>query len=297
MQESLPVLPVERPPLPHLPTRRKVGRPRKNPQLHSSAAPGETQPVDSCRTDDQPEKNQERHEEDLTAQLREEAEGPTEWGKKRGAESHEQPSDDAIVTKRICLAQTTEPTRETSAPVSESAELVPAPATVELEEVVDVEIDIETVSLTSLTEYTQGEEQKEEPALSEVTLRESLTDEETESSADEIIDVEDHEGAEALSHLNDWKRSVSPAELLSLECAGKWEEDKNDDIDVTGASSPVPDPVIISWTEFSGGEEEEGDEVIDVVGEKADCASTAIFYAVSKGELVSRKCQTEVLSH
>ncbi|XP_075336616.1 uncharacterized protein LOC142397157 [Odontesthes bonariensis] len=220
-------------------------------------------------------------------------------GPERGAESHEQPSVDATVTKRICLAQTAEPSRETSAPAPESAELVPAPATVELEEVVDVQIDIETVSPTSLREYTRGAEQKGEAALSEIILKGSLTDDETESGADDIIDVEDHEGPEAqtLSHLNDWKCSVSPAEQLSLECTGKWEEDKDDDVDVIGASSPVPDPVIISWTEFSGGEEEEGDEDIDVVGEKADCASSAIFYTLSQGELVSRKCQTELLSH
>ncbi|XP_040029609.2 uncharacterized protein LOC120817437 isoform X3 [Gasterosteus aculeatus] len=71
--------------------------------------------------------------------------------------------------------------------------------------------------------------------------------------------------APTLSHLVKEAPSVSPcvrsAQEESVRPAGGWEEDE--DIDVIGTSVPIPEPVLISWS--SGGEEEDGDEDIEVV--------------------------------
>ncbi|XP_041653035.1 uncharacterized protein LOC121516049 isoform X2 [Cheilinus undulatus] len=72
------------------------------------------------------------------------------------------------------------------------------------------------------------------------------------------------------------------AEEVHLGSAGSSEEDKDEDIDVIGGSSPVPAPIIISW---SGGEEEEADEDVDVVGEKMDYAPSKLFTSLKNGEL------------
>ncbi|XP_044061778.1 uncharacterized protein LOC122880569 [Siniperca chuatsi] len=286
---------------------RRRGRTKKNGQLlsltngESSTPPIQPQPVDE---------QLERHEEELTVQPQEEAEGPTRRGMKRGAESEEETSDGATMAKRAFFEQMAQPTSETCIPSTEAADFVSEPATTEIEDV----IDVETVSLTSVRDFLQREEQK--PVWSEIKLREteeSLMDEEKKSSSNEIIDVDGdveddcHKEAEkgrrqsrtTLSHFVKVNSFVSPpshsAEEVSLGTTGSWEEDEV--IDVIGDSSPVPDPVIISWTESSEGEEEEGDEDVDVVGEKIDCASSAIFITKSKGELVNRKYQTEMLLH
>lgn len=237
--------------------------------------------------------SQERHEEEFTVKPQEEAEGPTRRGKKRAAESDRETSDDATLTKRVCFEQMAQPTSETRIPRSASADFVSEPATTE-----DV-IDVETVLLTSVGDCLQREEEKEKPVWREIRLRETeepLMDEEMESSGDEIIDVDGdaedgHQGraTPTLSHFVEVKPSVSSpsraAKAVSLGSTGSCEEDKDEDIDVMGGSSPVPDPVIISWTESSEGEEEEG--YVDVVGEKTDYATSSVFATTSKGSYIS----------
>ncbi|XP_041845769.1 uncharacterized protein LOC121642842 isoform X2 [Melanotaenia boesemani] len=272
------------------PTGCKQGRTKKNKELCSSSngeiskAAAQMQPVDFCGPDDQCEKNQERHECDLSVQPQEEVERPAWRGKKRGPECNEDANDDATVTKRSSLCQMTEPACETCIPCSESADLASTPATMELKEMVDVE----TVSLTNCC--TQGKKRTENSMLSEIKQRkpeESLPDEDMESSCSEVTNVEEYDEdlqtlgnkevekdrcqsrtPPAPSHINAAKNSASPTKASTLQWTEKWEEDE--DIDVTGGSSPVPESVIISWTESSEGEKEEEDEDIDVVGEKAD---------------------------
>ncbi len=254
-------------------------------------------------TDEEPEENQERHEEESTVQPQEEAEGATGRGMKRRAESEGETSNEATVAKRVCFEQMAQPTSDTCTPSSASAE----PATAETEDV----IDVETVSLTSAGEPLQREERKEKPAWSEIKLRETrgcVMDEEMESSGDEIIDVDGDVEDDCYKEAEkDGRRSrtanprVSPAshsaEEASVGSAGSCEEDRDEDVDVIGDSGPVPDPVIISWTESSEGEREEGEEDVDVDGEKTDYSSSAVLSAVSEGELVNRRYQTQVLLH
>ncbi|XP_039976027.1 uncharacterized protein LOC120785396 isoform X2 [Xiphias gladius] len=295
------------------------GRTKKNRQLLSLSNGGTTPPptqlqhVEPCGTNEQLEKNQEGHEKGLTVQPQEEAEGPTGRGKKRGAESREETSDEATVAKRVCFGQMAQPTSETCIPSSESADFVSEQATTETED----EIDVETLSLTSEGDRLQREEREEKTLRNEIILEEteeSLMDEEMQGSGDEIIDVDgDTDGRKDLEkHTDDYREEdrfqsrtapsllhfVSPPSHsekgASVDSTGSWEEE---DIDVIGGSSPVPDPVVISWTESSEGEEQEGDEDVDVVGEKKDYTSSVINATINKGELVNRKCQTEVLLH
>ncbi|XP_071362873.1 uncharacterized protein [Trachinotus anak] len=292
------------------------GRPKKNGQLlilsngRSSTPPIQLQPVEPCPTNGQPENNQESHEEELLVQPQEEAEGTARKGEKRGAESGEETSDDATVAKRVCSEQLAQPTSETCIPSSDSAAFVSEQATAEADDV----IDVETVSLTSVGDCLQREEQEDKStAWREIALREtgeSLTDDETEGSGDETIDVDGDtdERTNLENHTDDFRERtkrdlesktppapshfVSPpsgaAEEVSVRSTGSWEDE---DIDVIGGSSPVPDPEIISWTESSEGEEEEGDDDVDVVGDK----TSVVFATLIKGELVNKKYQTEVL--
>ncbi|XP_042275567.1 uncharacterized protein LOC121902364 isoform X3 [Thunnus maccoyii] len=272
------------------------GRPCKNRQPlslsndESPTSPVQLQPVEPCVRDEQLESNQERREEELTVLPQEE----TTAGRrtKRGAEDR---SDDTSVAKKVCFEQMTQPMSETCLPSSESADHVSETAALETEDL----IDVETVSLTSVEDTLQRKEQEAKTAWSEIKLeeagqngegRESLTDEEMESSGDEIIDVDgDSVGSTSLKREDDCREraqkicrqnrtafvQVKPpaSKEDSLGSTGSWEEDRDEDIDVIGGSSPLPDPVIISWTESSGSEEEEGDEEIDVSGEKTDYTS------------------------
>ncbi|XP_059201543.1 uncharacterized protein LOC131981319 [Centropristis striata] len=239
--------------------------------LVSSTPAIQPQPVEPCDTDEQLERNQERHE-DLTVQPQEETEGPTRRGEKRRAESEEETSDDATVAKRVCFEQTAQPTSETLG--SESA-----PATRNLKDI------------SSGGHYLQRE-REEEPAWRGFKLREteeSLMDEHPESCDEEMIDVGGP--TPPLCSVSPSSHSVNDVILGST---GSCEEDKDEDIDVIGSSSPAPDPVIINWTQSSEGEEEEEDEDIDVIGEKTDNVSLLVFAAVSRGELVDRKYQTQM---
>ncbi|XP_051810867.1 uncharacterized protein LOC127535909 [Acanthochromis polyacanthus] len=280
---SVPLL--EEPPSADRPVRRR-GRPKKSSQQlsnsnsNSSVPPAQPQPVDPSGTDEPLEKNQERHEEESTVQPQEEADGPASRGQKRAATSSEDRSDDGTVTKRVCFEQIPQPTCETCMPNSESAISVCEPPTTEPEEV----IDVETLSLSSLEGLY---EEEEKPVWSEIKLRETesrLPDEETYNSADEIIDVEgdgdDSETQEnkdedncqnaiaaSLSYYIDEKSSVSSSHQtkeFSPESTERWEDDKDEDIDVITGCDSDPEPVIISWTESS----EEGGENIDVADDR-----------------------------
>ncbi|MEQ2257951.1 hypothetical protein XENORESO_018778, partial [Xenotaenia resolanae] len=278
------------------PRRCRRGRPKKNENLlnssHIESSPTLVQPqsMGFCCTNDQTDKKPEGHKEDLIKEVK----GPTERGIKRGAESMKETGDHVLLDKRICLDQTT--TRETFAPSSQSADFLSAAATLEQEEV----IDVETVSLSSSTGCLQKEKQVEEP-ISEAEG--SLSGEDTQSP-DEIIDVDgDQEDcAETIWYKEDHspqeRCSVSPSHSykeFGLEWTGKCDKDTEiEDIDVIGGSSPAPDPVIISWTESSDGEEEgREDEEVDVVGEKMDGTSSVTLSAVGQMEI----SQTEVLAH
>ncbi|XP_034739271.1 uncharacterized protein LOC117951606 [Etheostoma cragini] len=270
--------------------RPRPGRPKKNGQIlsfttgESSTPPTQPQPVEPSCTDEQPEKNQARQEEELAVQPHEEAEAPTRRVEKRGAESEEKTRDVVPVAKRVCFERMAQLTSGTCTPSAEYSDFVSEPATRELQDV------------SSLGDCLQREQREEEPVGREISLREtvgSLTDEEMHRSSDEIIDVE----GPTLSPFVKVTPSVSPsshsAKELSLGWTGSWDDD-DEDIDVIGGSSPAPPPVIISWTESS---EEEVDEDVDVVGEKTDMASSAVVSTVSKGELVNSNYQTEVLFH
>ncbi|XP_005467683.1 uncharacterized protein LOC102076123 isoform X3 [Oreochromis niloticus] len=276
--------------------RRRRGRPRKNDPLSSSnrecsKPPILAQPADFCVADEQLEKNQERHEEELAVQPHEEVGGPTRRGQKRGAESDENTSDNSTVAKRACFETPTQP------PASEPADFTSKLGATDPEEI----IDVETVSLTG----DCLQEEKENLLWSELRLAEgSLTDEEVQSSADEIIDVDgDDENMEMKEEIHcqsrtaptvfaDLQPSVSPSQSAN----GSWDVVKDEVIDVIGGSSPVPEPVTITWTESSEGEEEGGEQDVDVVGEHKDSASSVIFTAVIK-DLVKRNVQTEVHFH
>ncbi|XP_031158982.1 uncharacterized protein LOC116052423 isoform X2 [Sander lucioperca] len=273
IMDSLPFL--EEPPSAGLPRPRR-GRPKKNGQIlsfsngESSAPPIQPQPVEPCCVDEQLERNQERHEEELTVQPQKEAEAPTSRGEKRGAESERETSDVVTVAKRVCFERMAQLTSETCPPSSESSDFVSEPAIRELRDI------------SSVGDCLQRE-REEEPVQREIKLREtvgSLMDEEMQSSDDEIIDVD----GPTLSPFVKVRPSVSPsshsAKELSLGSTGSWEEDDDEDIDVIGGASPAPDPVIISWTESSE-EEVDEDEDVDVVGEKTDYASSAVLSTMS----------------
>ncbi|KAL7394910.1 hypothetical protein ABVT39_006831 [Epinephelus coioides] len=233
-----------------------TGRPKKNGQLLSlsndvsSAPPIRPQPVEPCGMDQQPERNKERHEEELTVQPQEEAERPR--GVKRRAESEEETSDNSTVTKRVCFEQMAQPTPETHILSSFSA---------------DIGCEIATRELGDVSNARDGlrrEKGEAEPVWTKIKLTEqSLMDEEMESSGVTV------------------KHFASPSlhseKEVRLGSTGSWEEEDDEDIDVIGGSSPALDPVIINWTQSSEGEE---DEDIDVVGEETDYESSSVFITV-----------------
>ncbi|XP_028271911.1 uncharacterized protein LOC114442512 isoform X2 [Parambassis ranga] len=217
------------------------------------------------------QQNQENSEEESNVQQQEESAETLRNGQKRGAELDE----DTLVSKRVCLEPVThQPTQGSCIPHPvDSASMKP-------EEI----IDVETVFLSIVGECLQRDEQKESPVCCEImeALDRSAA-EEVESSSDEIIDVEgdnvdsetlENKGAEkdhsqaTTAHCDvDIKPSVSPSlGGLSVESTRSQEEDE--DIDVIGGSSPVPDPIIISWTESSETGEEDADEDVDVFEEE-----------------------------
>lgn len=235
----------------------------------SATLPVLPQPVESCST----ENNQETPEQEFTVQPQGETDGPTREGIKRGPEAEEETGDDATVAKRLCLEEMLQPTSQTYTPRSDSADFIQ----VAIEDI----IDVETLSLTSVADGLQSEEQGEKPAWTDIKLRERedcLTDEEKESSGDEIIDVDgDEEDERSQSGPVPILVSTLVRSEVGLEMQGSWDGDKDEDIDVIGGSGPVPDPVIISWTESSEDEQKEEDDDVDVVGEKTTYISSAVI--------------------
>lgn len=258
------------------PRRCGPGRPSKNgnllgsPPVDSTKALVQPQSMASCNTNDQMENNPVGHKEDVTVQSLEEVRGPRERGLKRGAESMKETSDADLVGKRICLDQTTIDETSTSSP--QSADFPPAAATLDPIE----EIDVEAVSVSSSTNLSQ--EIKQEEPISEAEDASSGKDT---KSIDEIIDVEEdqEDSSETVwhkePHLPEERCSALPShpnKEFSLEWMRKGENFVEDeDIDVIGGSGPAPEPVIISWIESSEGEEE-----VDVVGEKTDGPTSSL---------------------
>lgn len=267
----------------HTKAGRSQGKSRKKGQLDClSNSPSSTlpqlQPVDPSGSNGQQEETQ---EDELTIQPQEEAEEATKRGEKRGVEDGGETGNDATVAKRFCSEQTSQSTSETCLPSSESADGVSEQETTEADEV----IDVETVSLSDIRE----EQDEKKSAWTEIALREAeacALDEESESSEDEIIDVDGSDTDEQDKH------AVSlpsrPEKERSVRSSGSW-EDKI--IDVTGGSSPVPAPEVITWTETSEGEEDD----VDVVGEKMDYVSSTLFTAMIKGELLEKRLKTDIV--
>lgn len=187
-------------------------------------------------------------------------------GQKRGAELGE----DTIVSKRVCLEPVT--------PQPTQGSCIPHPvdsATMKPEEIIDEE---------AVGERLQRDEQKESPVCCEIIeALDSLAAEEVESSSDEIIDVEedngdtetlenkgaekDHSQATTALCVADIKPSVSPS-LGGFSVESTRSQDEDEDIDVIGGSSPIPDLIIISWTGSSETGEEDADEDVEVFEEE-----------------------------
>ncbi|XP_058505187.1 uncharacterized protein LOC131472246 [Solea solea] len=206
------------------------------------------------RTCDLIKDHRERREADLTVEPQEEAEGATVRGTKRSAEA-----------KRVF----TEPMSAESELPSDTR--VHGCDSVSEQDATDAEevIDVETVSLTSAGGGLKSEEQDKNTVKIEINLK--GMGEETESSGDEIIDVDgDTDGQTDLEEPADKSRCQNsvvphfaapashPAKEGNVGSKGSW-EDK--DIDVIGAFSPHPRPeqVILSWMETSRGEDENED--------------------------------------
>ncbi|KAJ4946636.1 hypothetical protein JOQ06_024299 [Pogonophryne albipinna] len=239
----------------------------------SSSLPVEPQPMEPCVMDEQLQRNPETREEELTVQHQEEVEEETRRGEKRHTEP-EETGEESSVPKRVCFEQTAQPTSETCALSSKSADCVSGPAPRERRDIVSVE----TVPIAGECLPRQDETKR-----GEINIRE--TDCEMESSGDEMIAVDgepEDSDTSSLSHCVDAKLSLSPtspsATEFSLTSTGSWEEDE--DVDVIGGSSPAPDPVLFSWTECSEVEEEEGDEDIDVVGDNPIYTSSTLLATV-----------------
>ncbi|KAI4818931.1 hypothetical protein KUCAC02_004218 [Chaenocephalus aceratus] len=239
----------------------------------SSPLPVEPQPMEPCVMDEQLQRNPETCEEELTVQHQEEVEEETRRGEKRHTEP-EETGEESSVPKRVCFEQTAQPTSETCALSSKSADCVSGPAPRERRDIVSVE----TVPIAGECLPRQDETKR-----GEINIR--GTDCEMESSGDEMIAVDgepEDSDTSPQTHCVDAKLSLSPTSLsateFSLTSTGSWEDDE--DVDVIGGSSPAPDPVLFSWTECSEVEEEEGDEDIDVVGDNPIYTSSSLLATV-----------------
>ncbi|KAK2904179.1 hypothetical protein Q8A73_010836 [Channa argus] len=303
-------------PLLNRPAGGRQGRPKKNCQLSTngeSLTPQiQPQPVEPCGMEEQLENNYEKPEEEGIVQPQEATEGPTRRGKKRGAESDEESTNDAEV-KKVRFEQVAQLTTLTHVQSSECADCVSEAATVDVED----GINVETFSLTSAGVGWQREEDDKKLVWNEVTIGETngvLVDDKMDGGINEMINV-DGDSDEIIDLEKDRDNSrdceekgccqsrapgVSPSSLVSPEAKGgslgPTGSGEDEDIDVIGGSSPLPDPVIISWKASSEGEEDEEDEDIDVTGENTGYTLPAVFTASSEGELVNANYQNEMLS-
>ncbi|XP_034546537.1 uncharacterized protein LOC117817857 isoform X2 [Notolabrus celidotus] len=268
IKDSMPFLhePDNHQPTTDNPTPRQ-SRPKKNRKRCSSSTmessmstvQQQQRPVDELE-----EENQENREEELNVQPNE-AGGPRRTGEKRGAESDEETSSDITEAKRFCFEQ---PTLTTSSACAESA-------ATHREEINSVD--------TNVVECLQNRELGDKLMWREDRLEE----EEVDVDRDDEDDC--HQTIRASTSVSPPSHSKEEAGLASTESC---EEDIDKDIDVIGGSSPVPDPVVISWSDSLEGEEEEeeeeGDQDVDVVGEKMDYTPSALFTAMN--EMVEPQC-------
>lgn len=222
------------------------------------------QPEEPCAAETQQEtREQEEGEktsvEEVTIQTQGETDG-SRGGSKRSVEAKEETSDDVPEAKRLCIEKTPQlACSETCTAPPDSAE----PAAVEDEDI----IDVVTVSVTSVG-GSLNREQEEKPLWNDIRFGETEeNDEETESTGDEIIDVE-----EDCSQSRATAAPVLPpphSVLSPWSTTGSWE---NEEIDVLGGCSPTPDPVTLIWTDSS-----EENEEVGVEEEKTEYISSAVI--------------------
>ncbi|XP_060904015.1 nucleolin-like [Labrus mixtus] len=237
-------------------------RPKKNGLCSVSKGGSSMSSIQQQQSvNEQLEENQERQEEELNVQRQEKVGGAKRTGERRSVESDEETVDDAPAAKKVCFKPMAHPALQTS-------------------------------SETDRAESASTE--RENLSYADSSVRDCLqkgrggkTARREESSEDEEMDVdEDDHNHQGIRESDPW---VSPpshsAQEIRLGSTGSCEDGKDEDVDVIGGSSPVPSPVIISWSDSSEVEEEETDEDVDVVGEKTVYAPSGLFTAMSKGEL------------
>lgn len=209
------------------------------------------------------EEDEETSVEEVTIQTQAEAD-ESRGGSKRSVEAKEETSDDVPEVKRVCFEKTPQvPCSETRTAPPDSAEH----AAVEDEDI----IDVVTVSVTSVG-GSLNREQDQKPVWNSIRFGETEeNDEETESTGDEIIDVEEdcsQSRATAPPVLPPPHSVLSPG-----SATGSWE---NEEIDVLGGSSPTPDPVTLIWTDSPEEKEEVGIEE-----EKTEYSSSTVIAMLS----------------
>lgn len=210
------------------------------------------QPEEPCAAEAQQEtreqeEDQETSVEEVTIQTQGETDG-SRGGSKRSVGAKEETSDDVPEAKRVCIEKTPQlACSETCTAPPASAE----PAAVEDEDI----IDVVTVSVTSVG-GSLNREQDQKPVWNDIRFGEmEENDEETESTGDEIIDVEEDCSQSRASAV---PVVLPPHSVLSPgSTTGSWE---NEEIDVLGGGSPTPDPVTLIWTDCSKENEEVGIE-------------------------------------
>ncbi|TKS72341.1 hypothetical protein D9C73_006415 [Collichthys lucidus] len=100
------------------------------------------------------------------------------------------------------------------------------------------------------------------------------------AAGDEIIDVDgdvDEPEKDRCQSTTAQREKPSRSEV-SLRSAGSCEEDKDNDIDVIGGSSPVPDPVTIDWTDSSEGEKRKETRMLTSSGKNKLRLIGGVFY-------------------
>lgn len=209
------------------------------------------------------EEDEETSVEEVTIQNQGETDGSRE-GSKRSVEAKEETSDDVPEAKRVCIEKTPQlACSETCTAPPDSAE----PAAVEDEDI----IDVVTVSVTSVKGGLNGE-QDQKPVWNDIRFGGTEeNDKETESTGDEIIDVEEDcsQGRATVAPV-----LPSPQSVLSPgSTTGSWE---NEEIDVLGGCSPTPDPVTLIWTDSSKENEDVGIEE-----EKTEYSSSTVIAMLS----------------
>lgn len=220
------------------------------------------QPEEPCAAEVQQEtREQEEDEETSVEEVTIQTQGETDGsrgGSKRSVEAKEETSDDVPEAKRVCIQKTPQlACSETCTAPPDSAE----PVAVEDEDI----IDVVTVPVTSVG-GSLNREQDQKPVWNDIRF--GGNDEETESTGDEIVDVEDCSQSRASAVLPPPHSVLSPGSTT-----GSW---GNEEIDVLGGSSPTPDPVTLIWTDSSRENEDVG-----VEEEKTEHSSLTVIAMLS----------------